>query len=425
VVALGKEPQLYDAALQSTPRSPTARADGSQTGALVLGANYRALGVVRSLGRRGIPVRLVKHDDASIAALSRYAGRPLGWTSGDEGAQLDHLRDLAARYGLAGWTVIPTDDETAALVSRGRQRLGERYIVAATEWEAMRWAHDKRLTYQLGLDVEIDQPRTWLTSSFAELETVAWEPPAILKPAIKRGSNRFVQDKAWPVNDRATLERWYDAARALVPADEIMLQELIPGGGRTQLAYAALAQEGRVLASVTALRARQQPMGFGRHSTYVETIVAPDVAEPARRVIERMGHTGLVEVEFKRDARDGRPKLLDINPRVWGWHTVGARAGVDFPYLEWRMVHGEPVPETHGRPGVRWIRMATDLPTIGREIAAGRMSVRTYLSSLRGPLEHAMICRDDPLPGIADVPVHAFIHLRRRLRASNRNTRHA
>jgi predicted ATP-grasp superfamily ATP-dependent carboligase len=48
------------------------------------------------------------------------------------------------------------------------------------------------------------------------------------------------------------------------------------------------------------------------------------------------------------------------------------------------------------------------------------MSVRTYLSSLRGPLEHAMICRDDPLPGIADVPVHGFIHLRRRLRRDSR-----
>jgi D-aspartate ligase len=78
------------------------------------------------------------------------------------------------------------------------------------------------------------------------------------------------------------------------------------------------------------------------------------------------------------------------------------------------------VPETHGRPGVRWIRMATDLPTIGREIAAGRMSVRSYLSSLKGPLEHAMISRDDPLPGIADVPVNGYIHLRRRLRRDSR-----
>jgi D-aspartate ligase len=403
--------------LQVTAPSPATRTDRRQTGALVLGANYRALGVVRSLGRRNVPVWLVKNDDASIAALSRYTSRPLGWTSGDEGAQLEHILGLAARHGLEGWTVIPTDDETAVLVSRGRQRLCERYIVAAPEWEAMRCAHDKRLTYRLGIDLGVDQPRTLFAAGFEELETVAWDAPAILKPAIKRGDNRFVREKAWPVSDRANLKLRYEAARALIPAEEIMLQELIPGDGQGQLSYAALADRGRVLASVTARRTRQNPMDFGRQSTYVETIVSPDVAQLGRRVIEGISYTGLVEVEFKRDARDGCLKLLDINARAWGWHTLGARAGVDFPYLEWCMRHGEPVPEAHGRPGVRWIRMATDLPTSAREIVARRMSLRVYFSSFRRPLEHAMICRDDPLPGIADLPLTALAHLRRRLRS--------
>lgn len=408
-----------------TAPSPATRADPSRTGALVLGANYRALGVVRSLGRRNIPVRVVKHDDAGIAALSRYTSRPLGWCSGDEMAQLEHLLDLAARHGLKGWTVIPTDDETAVLVSRGRQKLSERYLVAAPEWESMRWAHDKRLTYRLGLDLGIDQPRTWIAAGFDELETAEWDPPAILKPAIKRRDNRFVEEKAWPVAGRADLKLRYEAAAALIPAEEIMLQELIPGDGRGQLAFAALASDGRVLASVTARRVRQNPMDFGRQSTYVETIVSPDVAELGRRVIEGMSYTGLVEVEFKRDMRDGLLKLLDINARAWGWHTLGARAGVDFPYLEWRLLHGESVPEVHGRPGVRWIRMATDVPTSVREILAGRMSLRAYFSSLRGPLEHAMIARDDPLPGIADVPLTAMVHLRRRLRSFRAARAHA
>jgi predicted ATP-grasp superfamily ATP-dependent carboligase len=284
----------------------------------------------------------------------------------------------------------------------------------------MRWAYDKRLTYRLGLDLGIDQPRTWFAQALDELDAVGWQPPAILKPAIKRGPNRFVREKAWPVADNETLRLRYDAARSLIPADEIMLQELIPGDGQAQLSYAALAQEGRVVASITARRTRQQPMDFGRQSTYVESIDSSEVAESGRRVIEGMGYTGLVEVEFKRDARDGRLKLLDINPRAWGWHTLGARAGVDFPYLEWRMLHGEAVPEAHGKPGVRWVRMATDLPTVAKEIATGRMSVRAYLSSLRGPLEHAMIARDDPLPGIADVPVTALVHLRRRLQRLRR-----
>ncbi len=393
-----------------------AREGRSPTGALVLGTSYRALGVVRSLGRHNIPVRVVRHDDSGVAKWSRYTGRPLAWTAGDEDAQLRHLLDLAERHGLDGWTLIPTDDDMAVLVSRGADRLRERYITAAPEWDAMQWAYDKRLTYRLGVDLGIPQPRTWFGTSLSELETAWDEGPAILKPAIKRGHSRFVDEKAWPVQDRASLKARYEEACTAVPADEIMLQELIPGNGRDQLSYAALAQEGQVLASITARRARQQPMDFGRHSTYVETIVSTDVAEAGRRVIERLRYTGIVEVEFKRDARDGRPKLLDINARTWGWHTLGARAGVDFSYLEWRMRHGEPVSVAHARPGVRWIRMVTDLPTIAPEIAAGRISGRDYLASLKGPLEHAMICRDDPLPGIADLPLTVLSFLRRRWR---------
>jgi predicted ATP-grasp superfamily ATP-dependent carboligase len=396
-----------------------------EAGALVLGANYRALGLVRSLGRRRISVRVAKTDYERIATLSRYAGRSLTWVQGDENAQLDHLVGLAERHGLSRWTVFPTDDMTAVLVSRGRERLGEHYIVAAPEWKAMRWAHDKRLTYQLGVELGIDQPRTWSAADHDRFESVDWQAPAILKPAIKRGGNRFVREKAWPVVDRPSLQAKYEAARALIPRDEIMLQELIPGDGQSQVSFAALAREGRVLASVTARRTRQIPMDFGRQSTYVETIGSLDVAEAGRRVIEGMGYTGIVEIEFKRDARDGRLKLLDINPRVWGWHTLGARAGVDFPYLEWCMRHGDSVPEAHAPPGFRWIRMLTDLPPVAREVLGGRLSLPAYLASLKGPLEHATLNRDDPLPGILEVPITALVHLRRRLRSFRSEWRRA
>ncbi len=386
--------------------------DTEQTGALILGTTYRALGVVRSLARNGIAVRLVDSDDGTIAALSRYARRPIRWRPGNGEDGIDRLLEIAGRHRLEGWTLIPTDDETAALVSRGRDRLGTHYLVAAAEWDAMRFAHDKRLTCQLCQELGVDHPRTRFGADIDE-PGAAWDGPSILKPAIKHESSRLVRDKAWPVADRASLHDLLARARESVPADEVMLQELIPGDGQGQLSYAALADRGRVLGSITARRIRQQPMDFGRQSTYVESIIAPEVAAAGRRVIEALRYTGLIEVEFKRDARDGRSKLLDINPRAWGWHTLGARAGVDFPYLEWRMLHGQPVAEAHARPGVRWVRMATDLPTVAREIAARRMSVRGYLASLRGPLEHAMFAWDDPLPGFADLPVTAAVHARR------------
>src|SRR5947199_4905420 len=138
-----------------------------------------------------------------------------------------------------------------------------------------------------------------------------------------------------------------------------MVQELITGGSQGQFSYAALCVDGRTLASVTARRRRQYPVEFGHSSSLVETCDQRAIVGPAHRLLAAMRYTGVVEVEFKYDQKDGRYKLLDVNPRVWTWHALCGRAGVDFPYLQWLSIHGEPVPELRGRPGVRWVRMST------------------------------------------------------------------
>src|SRR5207248_63861 len=157
--------------------------------------------------------------------------------------------------------------------------------------------------------------------------------------------------KAWRVDDRGALLARYDEACRIGAADGVMVQEFIPGGGEAQFSFAALCLDGRPLASLTGRRTRQCPMDFGRASTYVETVDEPAVEALARRLLGAMRYTGLVEVEFKRDPRDGRCKVLDINARTWGWHSLGHRAGLDFPYLQWRLIRGEAVPELRARAG--------------------------------------------------------------------------
>jgi predicted ATP-grasp superfamily ATP-dependent carboligase len=231
----------------------------------------------------------------------------------------------------------------------------------------------------------------------------------VLKPAIKEGFNRLTAAKAWRVDSHEELVARYVEACELVPRELLMVQELIPGGGESQLAFGALANEGVVTASVVARRTRQYPMDFGRASTFVQTVDDPEVASLAERLLARMGFTGLIEVEFKRDPRDGRYKLLDLNPRPWGWHTLSAKAGVDFPYLLWQTLSGESPARLHGRPDVSWMRLSTDLPTAVREIVHRRLSIGAYLSSFRGPRESAIFAFDDPAPGLLELPLLALV----------------
>ena len=383
-------------------------------GALVLGGDYKSLGIVRSLGRQGIPV-WVMCDDHVLGGLSRYCGRRLVWPALPERELVAMLLDLARDEGIDGWALFPDGDETAALIARNRDALASRYRLSVlADWDTLRWAYDKRLTYELASRIGVDHPVTRYPRDRDGVLSFDGPFPAILKPAIRPVLNRFTIAKAWRADDAPTLAARYDEARTLLDPTLIMVQSLVQGDGASQLSFAALCRDGAPIAYLSARRERQWPMDFGRASTFVETIDAPDVEEAARRVIAALRFDGLIEIEFKRDTRDGVLKLLDINPRVWGWHTLGRRAGIDFPYLLWRVLHGLPVAETRGRAGVRWVRALTDVPVVWREMRAGRMSPASYLSSLRRPIEHAVLAADDPLPALLEVPVTLRVALARR-----------
>src|SRR5215208_3625976 len=108
------------------------------TGALVTGASYRALAVVRSLGRRGVPIRVVRSDEHSLAAASRYAGPRLQWPAhGGDRSRVDYLLRLADAEDLQGWVLIPTHDEEAALVARNHDALARRYRLTTPPWETL------------------------------------------------------------------------------------------------------------------------------------------------------------------------------------------------------------------------------------------------------------------------------------------------
>ena len=104
---------------------------------------------------------------------------------------------------------------------------------------------------------------------------------------------------------------------------------------------------------------------------------------------------------------------MDVNPRVWTWHSIGARAGVDFPYLAWRSMHGDHPRGVRGRPGVRWVRPATDLFAARAAIRAGELGWSTYLRQMAPPAALAPWAFSDPSPAVADLPLLAARTARR------------
>lgn len=380
------------------PDDPTSR-----VGAVVVGGNFPGLGIVRSLGRRGIPVCVID-DEVSVSRVSRYTTRHVRVPDLlDEQGAVDSVLDVGRRFGLDGWILYPTRDENVAAFARYRDALSAQFRVPNPGWESVEWIWDKRRTYELAGTLGIPAPRTWCPRDVDELDALDLELPVAIKPAIKEHFIYQTKAKAWRASTRDELRERFQRAAALVPPGEAMVQELIPGDGRHQFAYCAFYKDGQAVGSMVAQRRRQHPPEFGRASTSAETVDIPLLEELSQRFLRHVNYYGLVEMEYKLDPRDGQYKLLDVNARAWGYHTLGQRAGVDFPYLLYADQVGLPVEQCRARPGIRWIRLVTDLPTGVVEIKGGTLAWRDYLRSLRGIHTESVFSREDPLPGIFEL----------------------
>jgi D-aspartate ligase len=377
--------------------------DPDKLGAVVIGGEHPGLGIARSLGRRGIPVCIIDHQH-SVSQFSKYVTRVVRVKDlRDEHKTVESVMGVGLRYGLKGWVLFPTRDETVAAFSRHRDRLAEFFRVTTPCWDTVRWAWDKKQTYDLAAQLGIPVPRTYNPRTEGELAELYSRLPLAIKPAVKENFFYATGAKAWRAESPDQLINLFRKAIRHIRPEEILIQEIIPGDGQRQYSYCAFFRDGEAHSTLIARRMRQHPREFGRAATYVETVELPTIVELSERFLRAIDYYGLVEVEFKQDPRDGLFKLLDVNARTWGFHSIGGPAGVDFPYLLYADQVGKPVDRSDAKAGVGWLRAIADLPTAALDLWDGEMDLRSYWRSLKHTRTESVFCLQDPLPSIAEV----------------------
>ena len=374
-----------------------------QVGAIVIGGEHPGLGIARSLGRRGIPVCVID-DQHSISQFSRYVTRVVRVKDlRDEHQTVENVLEAGQRYGMKGWVLFPTRDETVVAFSRHRDRLAEFFRVTTPCWNTVKWAWDKKNTYDRAVELGIPVPHTSNPRNEEELSALYSRLPLAIKPAIKENFFYATGAKAWRAETPAQLHDLFLKAGRQIKPEEIMVQEIIPGDGERQYSYCAFFRDGKAHSTLIAKRMRQHPREFGRAATYVETVEFPEIEELSERFLRAIDFYGLVEMEFKQDPRDGQFKLLDVNARTWGFHSIGIPAGVDFPYLLFADQLGRSVEPNRARAGVGWLRAVTDLPTVISDLCAGELRLKAYWQSLKRTRAESVFCLQDPMPSLAEM----------------------
>lgn len=372
-------------------------------GAVITGGDFQALGALRTLARKNIPIFLLDSDHC-ISRFSRYKKKFFRSPHPSmEDYYLDFLISLARKEKIFGWIIFPNSDEVVYILSKHKDTLEEFFRIPTPHWGVIKNIHDKKRTYQFAEQHKIPIPNTYYPNNLEDLLKYNLKFPVVIKPSIRCNFFNKVKAKAFLINNEEELVKKYTFACSIIDSSEILIQEYIAGGPHNLYSFCPFFKNGKVITSIMARRARQHPMDFGHASTFVELVNIPEIQKISEKFLSLVGYYGIAEVEFMQDSQDGTYKLLEVNPRLWGWHTLAIAAGVDFPYLLYQDMIGEKIEIHPSLKNIKWIRLITDIPTVFLEIAKGNMKMKDYITSLRDKIEFSTFSFDDLLPFLAEI----------------------
>ncbi len=363
----------------------------NKSGIIVLGGHVQALGIVRIFGRMGLPVIVIDHTKKNISRYSKYSRKLF---TVPEKSLKDFLVSLGEKGEYAGWIIFPTNDFHVNVLSQNKTELEKYFIVTTDHWKSVSIFYNKRETYKIAEKLNIPIAQSFFPADEEDLKNITPDFPCIIKPAIMHDFFRQTKKKVLVCHNFDELIKKYTFAKQFIPAEQIIIQNIIPGSSRNQFSACFLFLNGKTYVSLVANRLRQHPIDFGNASTYVETVDLPQLVGYSERILKAAGYNGLCEVEFKKDEVDGVYKLLEINPRTWKWHSIAEQAQSPFLETFYNYLTGNKISVSGSLRFASYRHLLTDFPV------QLKMFVKGYKSAfrLKKPVVHAVWARDDMKP---------------------------
>lgn len=292
---------------------------------LVTGAGGPSgISVMRSIESPALTLFAGDIDPYAAGLYLVPAGRRRILPRGDDPAFVERVALLCERNRID--VVVPTVDSELLPLARERDRfareLGVTLVLASEDTLAVcldKWALDARCRDA------VRTPRTWLVD--AAFDPSEPDLPAIVKPRSGSGSRgiRLLGSR----DELAALER----------DGTLLVQEHLPG---PEYSLDVLADaDGEVLAVVPRARLK---VDSGIAITG-RTLHDPELESFGAAVARLIGLTTVANVQAK-EAADGTPALLEVNPRFPGTMPLTIAAGIDMPSLAVAEALGAPPPST-------------------------------------------------------------------------------
>ena len=376
--------------------------DTGSPAAVIIGGLVNAVSIARSLAPDGIEVIALGTTDVDAVRCSRHCHRYVRIrcpTDGLQAAWLAWLRENAE--ALRGAVLLPAEDQALELIAHNRAQLvGLGYNPFEADDQALLAMLDKGQTAQIARRAGIPQPHTVVIRDDESLERAVAELdfPFALKPLH---SHVLARLKGWGklviADDSQRLDELMSELRA--HGVDVLATELIPGADDQLVSYYSYIDEhGKPLVHFCKQQFRANPPQFGL-ATYHRSFWDPEVADAGLRFFAAAGVRGLVNVQFKRDARDGRLMLIECNHRFTAANELVRVAGINLARLTYDRALGRPTPAMGpARNDTRLWDPVHDTRSMLQLRASGDITVWRWMGSLLHRQHMPLLSVDDPGP---------------------------
>ena len=370
--------------------------------AAILTSHTIGLGVIRALGKMGVPIYVFYYEPFDFGYLSKFVNKKIFAHHPEKSEQqfIELLMENAPKSERC--LLIPVDDATVLIVSKHKSLLENYYLVACPEFEITTKFINKQNTYELAKKIGVPIPKTCFPECLTDLEKYAHSVkyPCLVKPNQSHQFVEIFKEKMFVVDNYGQMFNAFKAAKAA--GVSVMIQELIPGDDRLCYNYNSYFWNGEPLVEFTAEKVRLSEAGFGV-PTVVQSCSNNDKMRKAAQIfLKALGYYGYSCTEFKKDTRDGIYKLLEVNGRFNRSGLLSVKCGLNFPWILYNHLINGVIPDSAAnyQSKIFWIDEFKDLSTILSYLLKNRFSMIRFLQPYLKKKIFAVFDISDPLPFI-------------------------
>jgi len=372
---------------------------------IVTDASQRtALYVIRSLGRRGIDVTAVEKEVGrwtNLGFSSKYVEKSavLPSVHDEPDLYLEELLKICRGHDV----LFPISMYSLKVVSRHIDEFRKILHVPVVNYEKLIKANNTETLINIANNAGVPTPKTYFIKDLNQVKEIAEDLnyPVFIK--VKEELELAPANRNLMVSSAKELLKKYVELHRFQPFP--LIQEYIKGEGQGYFAIFNRQSEPKVVFGHR--RIREYPI-TGGPSAFCESHYNSKAMECGDRLLRALDWYGLAMVEFKVDERDQLPKLMEINPRVWGSMPLAIASGVDFPYLLSKLAIDGDVQELRSfKEGVKVRFLINDIRAALSYLAKGKRKIaylRKFIKDLFDMnVREGILSFSDPKPGLVNI----------------------